>query len=83
MITSKNVVFEAHFKFSFSLWKSHAPFLRYVIFYVLNYFINFESCDVMMSISKRVRIHFCIDLLNRTSFGPETWPANRYNNVFP
>ena len=38
-------------------------------------FLNFKSCDVMMSISTRGRVQFWIFLLNRLLFGQETWPT--------
>ena len=57
--------------FFLNLWKRHVWCLRYSIFYISNYFVNFESCDVMINISKRERMHFLIYLLNRKSFGQE------------
>ena len=45
---------------------------------VLNHPFNLESCEVMMIISTRDRVCFWMNLLNRKSFGYETWPTNRY-----
>ena len=53
MITSKYAGFETQFNISFTLWKSYVSLLQYWIFYILNYIINFESCDVIMNISTR------------------------------
>ena len=44
---SKNLVFVTQFKNFFILWKSHVPFLRSSIFYILNHSINFECYDVV------------------------------------
>ena len=43
--------------------------------HILNYFINFKRSDNTMSISTQGRLH----LLNRKSFGHETYPANIYS----
>ena len=78
MITSKNVVMEVHFKCFIISWKIHAFSLRYSIFYILNYSkINYETCNVMMSIIALGRVHFGIYLLNRKSFGLTTRLPNR------
>ena len=63
---------------------SHAPFLRYSVFYITNHLINFGSCDVVMSISTVDRVFFWIYLLNRTSFGNETWSTSKcsYEQMF-
>ena len=51
----KNLVAFAAFKNFVIQWKSHAPLLRYSIFYILN---HCESSDVTISISTRCRVHF-------------------------
>ena len=58
MITSENVVFEARFMIFFISWKNHFLLFRYSICYILNNFINFESCDVIMSTSSRDGVYF-------------------------
>ena len=80
MITSENIVIEAQLQNVFISCESHAAFLRYSKVYILNHFINFESCDVMMNISKRGRVNFRMYLLNRKSFGHKTMQINRYNH---
>lgn len=50
-------------------WKSDARFLRYSSFSMLNYSINFKSCDVTISLITRGRVHFWIYLGNWKSFG--------------
>ena len=78
MITSKNVIMEVHFKCFIISWKIHAFSLRYSIFYILNYpKINYETCNVMMSIIAPGRVHFGIYLLNRKSFWHTTGLSNR------
>ena len=62
------------------LWKSHVQFLGYSIFCVLNYFINFEVCDIMMGILTQSKAHFSVYPLSYISFGHETWPTNRYSH---
>ena len=47
----------------------------FVFFHNLNHSMNFESCDVTC-ITKRGRVHFSIDFLNRKSFAHETWPVD-------
>ena len=46
------------------------------MFYILNHFVNLENCDVKMSISNRKRVDLCVSLVNRKSFGHETWTPN-------
>ena len=75
MINSQNVLFEAQFASIFILWKSHVSFMRYSSFNILNHFINFKNCDVLMSISFQGRVRFWVYLLNRESFGHETRPV--------
>ena len=55
-------------------------FVIYLIFYVLHHAINFESCDGMMGIGTRVRVHFLMYLLNLKSPGREIWRTNRYSH---
>ena len=55
MVAPENVVFEAQFNIFYFMEKSHSV-LEISIFYILNQFVNFESCDVMMSNSTRVRL---------------------------
>ena len=65
MITSKYTSFEAQFNISFTSWKSYVSFLQYWIFYILNYTINFESCDVMMNIStQRIECYYIFWIAN-------------------
>lgn len=58
MIPSQNVIFETQVNNFFILWKSHVPSLGYSDISILNYFISFNYCDVMMSIETRVTQHF-------------------------
>ena len=39
-------------------------FLRFSIFPIINYSINFGSCDVMLNISTQVRLHCSMHLSN-------------------
>lgn len=64
MITYENAVFEAQFALYF--------ILEYSVFYILNHSMNFESCDIMIVISTRARVHFFMHLLNCKPFGHET-----------
>ena len=57
METSQNVVFKTLFKNSFISWKSHIPFLRNSIFYALHYSMSFESYVIMLSTSRRGKVH--------------------------
>ena len=50
------------------------------IFYILNHSIIFKSCGLMMSISTQGRAYFRKYLLNRISFGHDTWPTNRHRH---
>ena len=61
MVTSENVALKTQFM-KFISWKCHVPFFKYSI---LNHFMNFESCGVVMSISMRGRVHFLLYLWNR------------------
>ena len=56
-----------------SFHESHAPFLRYSVFYISNHLINFETWDAMMSINTVDTVLFWIHPLNSVSFGNETW----------
>ena len=59
MVTSENAIFKTKFNItSFISWKNHAMYLRYSVFYILNYSINFESCDVLLSVSTQGRVYF-------------------------
>ena len=58
MITSEKKFFLAQFNIFLILLKSHVPFMKYSIFYVLNHCINIESCDVIMRISHNVEYIF-------------------------
>ena len=49
-------------------------------FYILDHFINFENCEVMMSISTQGRVHFWVHLLTLKLLGHETGPTNRYHH---
>ena len=53
---------KVQWKNTFILWKIDTPFLRCLIFYILNHFINLESSDVMMGSSTRYRVNFWIYL---------------------
>ena len=48
-------------------------------FYVLEQFMNFKSCDVMISINMLGGKHFWIYLLNPKSLSHETRPAKNYS----
>ena len=50
------------------------------MFYTLNHSVNFENCDVMMSISTQCRVHFCINLLSHELLGYETCLTNSYSH---
>ena len=67
-ITSENVVFEVQFRIFFYSRKSHVLFLRYSFFVYFKSFQYLQSCDLMMSISTRVRVPFWM------YFCHETWP---------
>ena len=45
-------------------------------FHILNHSANFENCDVMADISTQVGSNFWVYLLNRESFGHESWSAD-------
>ena len=47
-------------------------------FYIFNYPMIYQICDVMMSISKWDRVHFWIYLLNHNSLSHQTWSIDRY-----
>ena len=66
-IISQNVIFEAHVKNFFILWKSYVPFSRYPSFCIFNDLIIYQICEVMMSISTWDTVHFWIYLLSRNS----------------
>ena len=57
MVTFENVVFEAKFKKAFISWKSPCSVLE-IFNFLHNHSINFENCDIMMSISTQSRVHF-------------------------
>ena len=79
MVTSENAIFKTKFNItSFISWKNHAMYLRYSVFYILNYSINFESCDVLLNVSTQKKSIFLQTSFE--SFGHETWPTNRYSH---
>ena len=69
---TENVVFETK---SFFMDKS-CYILEICIFYILNQYFNYKSCDIMMSIRFWGRKYFLIYLLSFKSVGHETWPTN-------
>ena len=51
--------------------------LEIFCFYISNHLMNFEICDVRMSINTVDKVLFWIHLLDRTSLGNETWPTRK------
>ena len=68
-------IFSFHEKVMFCSWD------RYSIYYVIKFYINFEKCYVVMSISTRGRVHSWIYLLNCKLFCYETWPFDKNHVV--
>ena len=56
------------------------PVLQISNFYIIKHYINFGSYDVIMSITTQGRVHFLMYLLNRKSFGSETWSTTRFSH---
>ena len=56
---------------------SYLPLLRYSVFYIMKFSINFEKRDVVMGINTGGRVHFWIYLFNRKLFGHETWLTDK------
>ena len=77
-ITSQNVSSEAQIKNFFISKKNYIPFSRYSSFYIFNYPMIHQICDVTMSISTWDKVHFWIYLLNQNSWSDQTWPIDRY-----
>ena len=61
---SENGVFKTQFKIFFISQKSPALFLRQSVFCILNHYMNFGSCDIIMSIKVEYGVNFELYLLN-------------------
>ena len=77
-ITSENVSSEIKVKNSFISQQSYVPFSGYPSFCILNHYIVYPICDVMMSVSMWARVHFWIYLLNHKPLFHQTRRTDRY-----
>ena len=48
------------------------------VFFIFDHPIIYQIYDIMMGISTRDRVRFCIYLLNHNSFSNQTWSTGTY-----
>ena len=77
LITSQNVWSVPQVKNFVYFLEKFCSILNIFKFLYFNHGMNYQICDVMMSISTWYRLHFWIYLLNHNSLSHQTWPNDR------
>ena len=60
--------------------KSHVSFLRFSIFCILKNLMNFQICDVIMSVSTWENVHFWINIWNHSLLGKGIRPTHNHHH---